>query len=73
MSNSKSSTLPFNLVRAPAASVHCGFIHDDGDTLPISLQFAMPRGADIRLMSVAAAAESALGGIVNPPHSAWTS
>ena len=66
-------TLPFNLVRAPAASVHCGFIHDDGDRLPISLQLAAPRGGDLRLMSIASAAEAALGGILTPPNGAWSS
>ncbi len=64
-------TLPFNLVRAPAASIHCGFVADDGDRLPVSIQIAMPRGADLALMSIAAAAEAVFG-ISAPPHSAWT-
>ena len=60
-------TLPFNLVRAPAAVVPCGTLAtDDGETLPIALQFAMPRCADIRLMRVVAGAESALGALSLP-------
>ena len=56
-------TLPFNLVRAPAAVVPCGTIaSEDGEAMPIALQFAMPRCADLRLMGVVAAAESALRG-----------
>jgi aspartyl-tRNA(Asn)/glutamyl-tRNA(Gln) amidotransferase subunit A len=62
-------TLPFNLVRAPAAVVPCGTLGTDaGEELPIALQFAMPRCADLQLMRVVAAAESALGGIANPPN-----
>jgi aspartyl-tRNA(Asn)/glutamyl-tRNA(Gln) amidotransferase subunit A len=54
-------TLPFNLVRAPAAVVPCGALtSEDGESLPIALQFAMPRCADLRLMRVVTAAESAL-------------
>ena len=61
-------TLPFNLVRAPAAVVPCGTLAtDDGETMPIALQFAMPRCADLRLMGVVAAAEAALGGVPRPP------
>jgi aspartyl-tRNA(Asn)/glutamyl-tRNA(Gln) amidotransferase subunit A len=56
-------TLPFNLVRAPAAVVPCGTTASpDGEEMPIALQFAMPRCADLRLMGVVAAAESVLGG-----------
>jgi aspartyl-tRNA(Asn)/glutamyl-tRNA(Gln) amidotransferase subunit A len=55
-------TLPFNLVRAPAAVVPCGTLdNEDGEAMPVALQFVMPRCADMRLMSVAAAAEAALG------------
>jgi aspartyl-tRNA(Asn)/glutamyl-tRNA(Gln) amidotransferase subunit A len=54
-------TLPFNLVRAPAAVVPAGFVSDDGDSLPIGLQIVAPRGADLALMRVAAAADAALG------------
>ena len=62
-------TLPFNLVRAPAAVVPCGTLAtDDGDTMPIALQFAMPRCADLRLMGIVAAAEAAFGGIARPPE-----
>ena len=62
-------TLPFNLVRAPAAVVPCGMLDTEaGDTMPIGLQFAMPRCADLRLMRVVAAAESALGGVATPPY-----
>lgn len=62
-------TLPFNLVRAPAAVVPCGTIDtEDGDAMPIALQFAMPRCADLRLMSIVTAAESVLAGIGTPPH-----
>jgi len=62
-------TLPFNLVRAPAAVVPCGTIGTDtGEELPVALQFAMPRCADMQLMRVVAAAEAALGGIATPPH-----
>ena len=54
-------TLPFNLVRAPAAVVPCGTLDThDGEALPIALQFAMPRCADMRLMGVVTAAELAL-------------
>ena len=61
-------TLPFNLVRAPAAMVPCGTLGTErGEALPIALQFAMHRCADLRLMGVVAAAESALGGIATPP------
>jgi len=61
-------TLPFNLVRAPAAVVPCGtLVTDDGETLPIALQFAMPRCSDLRLMGIVAAAEAALGGVPRPP------
>ena len=61
-------TLPFNLVRAPAAVVPCGTVaNEDGEPMPIALQFAMPRCADLRLMGVVAAAESALGGVTAPP------
>jgi Asp-tRNA(Asn)/Glu-tRNA(Gln) amidotransferase A subunit family amidase len=64
-------TLPFNLVRAPAAVVPCGTLDtEDGETMPIALQFAMPRCADLRLMSIAAAAQSALGGIAVPSWNA---
>jgi aspartyl-tRNA(Asn)/glutamyl-tRNA(Gln) amidotransferase subunit A len=54
-------TLPFNLVRAPAAVVPAGFVVDDGDTLPIGLQIVAPRAADVALMRVATAADAALG------------
>jgi aspartyl-tRNA(Asn)/glutamyl-tRNA(Gln) amidotransferase subunit A len=61
-------TLPFNLVRAPAAVVPCGTIDsEDGEAMPFALQFAMPRCADLRLMSIVAAAESVLAGIATPP------
>jgi len=61
-------TLPFNLVRAPAAVVSCGTLDtDDGETMPIALQFAMPRCSDLRLMGIVAAAEAALGGVRTPP------
>lgn len=64
-------TLPFNLVRAPAAVVPCGTLDtEDGETMPIALQFAMSRCADLRLMSIAAAAQSALGGIAVPSWNA---
>ena len=54
-------TLPFNLVRAPAAVVPAGFVVDDGDTLPIGLQIVAPRGADLALLRAATAADAALG------------
>jgi aspartyl-tRNA(Asn)/glutamyl-tRNA(Gln) amidotransferase subunit A len=54
-------TLPFNLVRAPAAVVPVGFAHDDGDSLPIGLQIVAPRGADLALMRAAAAVDAILG------------
>ncbi len=60
-------TLPFNLVRSPASVVHCGFVDADGTAVPVALQFAMPRCADLRLMGVSAAAERALGGVPRPP------
>ena len=60
-------TLPFNLVRAPAVVVPCGFVERDGERLPIALQIVAPRCADLALMSVAAAAEAALGGVPEPP------
>ena len=40
---------------------------DDGETMPIALQFAMPRCADLRLMGIVAAAEAAFGGTRLPP------
>ncbi len=61
-------TLPFNLVRAPAAVVPCGPIATEaGESLPIALQFTMPRCSDLRLMRLVTAVESALGGIATPP------
>ena len=60
-------TLAFNLVRTPASTVHCGTVTDDGDTMPISLQFATPRCSDLALMGWSAAAEAALGGVPRPP------
>jgi Asp-tRNA(Asn)/Glu-tRNA(Gln) amidotransferase A subunit family amidase len=60
-------TLAFNLVRSPAAVVPCGFIERDGDRMPIAIQLVAARGQDLALMSVACAAESALGGIPVPP------
>ena len=56
------ATLPVGIfVRAPAAVVPCGALTtEDDETLPIALQFAMPRCADLRLMSVVTAAEAAL-------------
>jgi aspartyl-tRNA(Asn)/glutamyl-tRNA(Gln) amidotransferase subunit A len=54
-------TLPFNLVRAPAAVVPVGFVEDGGDTLPIGLQIVAPRGADLALMRAAAGADAVLG------------
>lgn len=53
-------TLPFNLVRAPAAVVPCGTVADDGDDLPVAIQIVAPRTHDLRLMSIATAAESIL-------------
>ncbi len=60
-------TLPFNLVRSPAAVVPCGFVERDGERLPIAIQIVAPRCADLALMTVATAAESVLGGIAAPP------
>jgi aspartyl-tRNA(Asn)/glutamyl-tRNA(Gln) amidotransferase subunit A len=54
-------TLPFNLVRAPAAVVPTGFVDDEGDALPIGLQIVAPRGADLALMRAAAGADAVLG------------
>jgi aspartyl-tRNA(Asn)/glutamyl-tRNA(Gln) amidotransferase subunit A len=54
-------TLPFNLVRAPAAVVPVGFVEDAGDTLPIGLQIVAPRGADLALMRAAAGVDAVLG------------
>jgi aspartyl-tRNA(Asn)/glutamyl-tRNA(Gln) amidotransferase subunit A len=54
-------TLPFNLVRAPAAVVPVGFASDDGDALPIGLQIVGPRGADLALMRAAAGVDAVLG------------
>jgi aspartyl-tRNA(Asn)/glutamyl-tRNA(Gln) amidotransferase subunit A len=54
-------TLPFNLVRAPAAVVPVGFVDDDGDSLPIGLQLGAPRGADLALMRAAAGTDAVLG------------
>jgi Asp-tRNA(Asn)/Glu-tRNA(Gln) amidotransferase A subunit family amidase len=54
-------------VRAPAAVVPCGTLDtDDGETMPIALQFAMLRCADLQLMGIASAAESALGRVAVP-------
>ena len=61
-------TLPFNLVRAPAAVVPAGFVSDDGDSLPIGLQIVAPRGSDLALMKAAAGADAALGfSALRPP------
>jgi aspartyl-tRNA(Asn)/glutamyl-tRNA(Gln) amidotransferase subunit A len=60
-------TLPFNLVRSPAAVVPCGFVEHEGDRMPIALQIVAPRCADLALMSIACAAEAALGGVPMPP------
>src|SRR5260221_6515966 len=54
-------TLPFNLVRAPAAVVPGGFIDDDADRLPIGLQIVGPRGGDLALMRATARADAVLG------------
>jgi aspartyl-tRNA(Asn)/glutamyl-tRNA(Gln) amidotransferase subunit A len=54
-------TLPFNLLRAPAAVVRCAEIDDDGDRLPVAIQIVAPRCADLPLMSIATAAESLFG------------
>ena len=54
-------TLPFNLVRAPAAVVPVGNASDDGDSLPIGLQIVAPRGADLALMRAAAGVDAVLG------------
>ena len=60
-------TLPFNLVRAPAAVVPCGTLDTGtGESMPIALQLAMPRCADMQLMRVVAAAESVFG-VGTPP------
>jgi aspartyl-tRNA(Asn)/glutamyl-tRNA(Gln) amidotransferase subunit A len=60
-------TLAFNLTRTPAAVVPAGFVVDEGDRLPIGLQFVAPRCADLRLMSVAVAAEQTLGFVAERP------
>jgi Asp-tRNA(Asn)/Glu-tRNA(Gln) amidotransferase A subunit family amidase len=61
-------TLPFNLVRAPAAVVPCGTVPAGADApMPVALQLAMPRCADLELMRIATAAEAALGGVAIPP------
>jgi len=54
-------TLPFNLVRAPAAVVPAGNVSDAGDSLPIGLQIVAPRGADLALMRAAAGVDAVLG------------
>jgi aspartyl-tRNA(Asn)/glutamyl-tRNA(Gln) amidotransferase subunit A len=54
-------TLPFNLVRAPAAVVPVGNVTDEGDSLPIGLQIVAPRGADLALMRAAAGVDAVLG------------
>ncbi|HEY3830952.1 MAG TPA: amidase [Acidimicrobiia bacterium] len=59
-------TMPFNLVRSPAAVVPCGFVERDGDRVPIALQIVAPRCADLELMSIATGAEAALGVLVPP-------
>jgi aspartyl-tRNA(Asn)/glutamyl-tRNA(Gln) amidotransferase subunit A len=60
-------TVAFNLVRAPAAVVPCGFVDtDNNERLPLALQVVAPRCADLRLMRVASAAEAALGGVSRP-------
>jgi aspartyl-tRNA(Asn)/glutamyl-tRNA(Gln) amidotransferase subunit A len=64
-------TLPFNLVRAPAAVVPAGFVSDDSDSLPIGVQLVAPRGADLALMRAAAAVDAILGfSARRPPRSA---
>jgi aspartyl-tRNA(Asn)/glutamyl-tRNA(Gln) amidotransferase subunit A len=47
-------TVPFNLSGLPAAQVPCGF---DTCGLPVGLQLAGPRGADLRVLAVASAVE----------------
>jgi aspartyl-tRNA(Asn)/glutamyl-tRNA(Gln) amidotransferase subunit A len=64
-------TLPFNLVRAPAAVVPVGFVVDDGDSLPIGLQVVGPRGGDLAVMRAAAGIDAVLGfSSRRPPASA---
>ncbi len=55
-------TLPFNLTRSPASVTPIGNVSDDeGSPLPTAIQIVMPRGADLRLMSLSAAVESIAG------------
>ncbi len=55
-------TMPFNLTRSPASVATIGFVADEeGADLPIAIQMAMPRGADLRLMSISAAVEAIVG------------
>lgn len=54
-------TLPFNLVRAPAAVVPVGFVTAEGDEMPVALQLVGPRLADLRVIAAAAALEGSLG------------
>jgi Asp-tRNA(Asn)/Glu-tRNA(Gln) amidotransferase A subunit family amidase len=48
---------PFNLTRAPAASLPCG---SDADGLPIGLQIVGPPFADATVLAVAEALQDAL-------------
>jgi Asp-tRNA(Asn)/Glu-tRNA(Gln) amidotransferase A subunit family amidase len=48
-------TVPFNLAGLPAVQVPCGF---DSRGLPVGLQLAGPRGADLRVLAVATAVEA---------------
>ena len=65
-------TLPFNLVRAPAAVVPAGFVDADGDSLPIGLQVVAPRGADLALMRAVTAADAVLGFSARRPPASST-
>lgn len=53
----------FNHALAPAISVPCG---RGRDRLPVGLQIAGPRGADLQVLDAARLAESALAPMVNP-------
>lgn len=53
----------FNHAQAPAISVPCGI---GRDALPVGLQIAGPRGADLRVLAAARLAESAFASLLHP-------
>jgi Asp-tRNA(Asn)/Glu-tRNA(Gln) amidotransferase A subunit family amidase len=57
-------TLPWNMSEQPAISINCGW---SGEGLPIGLQIAGPRFADLAVLRLAKFYEEARGPITNWP------